>query len=123
MAEYTPTTEEVRARHAARDTAGFDAGALAFDRWLAAHDAEVRAGVVAEEPEWEIGYQLTQDDGSNIGTGYPYPDAERAALDGERRAKETNEDYPMYPRVHSVIVRRVKAGPWVPVKQEGTDDA
>lgn len=23
------------------------------DRWLAAHDAEVRAGVVAEEPEWE----------------------------------------------------------------------
>lgn len=82
----------------------------------------ISAGVVAEEPEWEIGYQLTCDDGSNIGTGYPYPDAERAALDGERRAKETNEDYPMYPRVHSVIVRRRKAGPWVPVKQEGAED-
>lgn len=127
--EYTPTTEEVRdyIRTADRVTAHmFAAGAdsvEAFDRWLAAHDAEVRAGVVAEEPEWEVGYQLTQDDGASIGTGWPYPTVEEAARDGHRRATETNEDYPMYPRVHSVVVRRRKAGPWVPVKQEGANDA
>ena len=59
MSPYTPTTEEVRdyIRAADRVTAHTFSGSSdsveAFDRWLAAHDAEVRAGVVAEEPEWE----------------------------------------------------------------------
>ena len=49
MSEYTPTTEEVREyiRAADRVTAHMFAGSAdsveAFDRWLAAHDADVRA--------------------------------------------------------------------------------
>ncbi len=46
---YTPTTEEVRAAYAVD---GIGAPSLAnghrFDRWLAAHDAEVRAQALNE---------------------------------------------------------------------------
>lgn len=54
MSEYTPTTDEVRADFVALHTRNFDAYAVGrsltseqeyygedFDRWLAAHDAEV----------------------------------------------------------------------------------
>jgi hypothetical protein len=60
MSEYTPTTEEMRALYTAErldgpHLDGFPAPTIQqaeaeFDRWLAAHDADVRAGVVAEEP-------------------------------------------------------------------------
>ncbi len=58
MTGYTPTTEEVReaisewawARRMFRPELGQSDG-LEADRWLAAHDAEVQAQVVAEEPE------------------------------------------------------------------------
>lgn len=46
MTEYTPTTAEVRWAYAGLDQAAEEA----FDRWLQQHDAEVRAGVVPEEP-------------------------------------------------------------------------
>ena len=46
---YTPTTDEVRASYAVD---GIGAPSLAnghrFDRWLAAHDAEVRAQALRE---------------------------------------------------------------------------
>lgn len=78
-----------------------------FDRALAAHDAEVRAGAVAEEPEWEYGVRLegAHPDGyihrwPTLGEAH-----EHAAL---------NRDYA--PTYH----RRVKAAPWVPVDQEET---
>ena len=63
--DYTPTTEEVRGTYVAysfRDcfekpgpTQPKGEWGAEFDRWLAAHDAEVRAFVLAEqgEPEWE----------------------------------------------------------------------
>lgn len=73
MSEYTPTTEEIReyveTGGEPRPWVALDdaeksreqARVAAFDRWLAAHDAEVRAGVVAEEPAstdtFEDGYQ------------------------------------------------------------------
>lgn len=86
----TPTIEAVRATYATdyymtdvRGGVTAEERAAAFDRWLAAHDAEVRAGVVAEEPEWEYAYDSIAD-----------AEAERPS------------------------VRRRKAGPWVPVKQE-----
>jgi hypothetical protein len=105
MSDYTPTTEDVRARHAARDTAGFDAGASAFDRWLAAHDAEVRARVAAEEPEWEYGVDH-EGDGAVEKFGWKSYAAAKVA--------ETRD---------GIFMRRRKAGPWVPVKQEGESDA
>lgn len=59
MSEYTPSIDELReawlsAEFEERDSTTSDDDLRAeFDRALAAHDAEVRAGVVAEEPEWE----------------------------------------------------------------------
>ena len=106
MSDYTPTTEEVRAAIAAFTVMPPNARAVnpaLFDRWLAAHDAEVRAGVVAEEPEWEYGIRADGDD-------EPYTD---------------HSDDPDWlcdqitPEPGDAIVRRRKAGPWVPVKQEG----
>lgn len=61
--EFTPRTDQVREAFAYdpeseyRDPIGYPAmlneNRRVFDRWLAAHDAEVRASVVTEEPEWE----------------------------------------------------------------------
>ncbi|MFJ6429699.1 hypothetical protein [Microbacterium maritypicum] len=54
---YTPTMDELReawlqAESEERDASTSDDDLRAeFDRALAAHDAEVRAGVIAEEPE------------------------------------------------------------------------
>ena len=48
MSDYTPTTEEVRIKY--RLSSGRQPGDFAeFDRWLAAHDAEVRAAALAEQ--------------------------------------------------------------------------
>lgn len=52
MADYIPTTEEVRdnyARSLLWPAAQDPARAAFFDLWLAAHDAEVRASVLAEQ--------------------------------------------------------------------------
>lgn len=43
MGEYTPTTDEIQAIMGPSDGR--------FDRWLAAHDAEVRADAIAEVAE------------------------------------------------------------------------
>ncbi|WP_303708433.1 MULTISPECIES: hypothetical protein [Microbacterium] len=108
MSVYTPTTEEVRdyIRAADRVTAHMFAGSAdsveAFDRWLAAHDADVRAGVVAEEPEWEYGIRDTA--GDEMITG---PQSTTEGL------------VPLF--AGEVLERRRKAGPWVPVKQEGAE--
>lgn len=84
MTDYTPTTKQIRSawwmkRWDSKGQSRSEGSDAEFDRWLAAHDAGVRAGVVAEEPEWEYGVR------------------------GEE------------------IVRRRKAGQWVPVKQEGAE--
>lgn len=42
MSNYTPSTEAIRVRYASI-VPNFDLAAAEFDRWLAAHDAEVRA--------------------------------------------------------------------------------
>lgn len=153
MSEYTPTTDEIReyietggeprpwVELDEAEKAREKARVAAFDRWLAAHDAEVRAdeaaqwaqavidsgkqgerigaaraGVVAEEPEWEYGVRL-------------HPDVEFAP--NENRATYTPPTTPhpslelaqdmakLNPRYRATYHRRRKAGPWVPVKQEG----
>ncbi len=104
MTEYTPTTDDVRRAYSPAVGTWADSRA-AFDRWLAAHDAEMRASVLAEqgESEWEYGY----------GTGPAY----WTAYDREH-AEESR-------RPHERIVRRTKAapaGPWLPVEEgEGQD--
>jgi len=112
-----------------------------WDRMMAAHDAEVRAsvvpeigmpcantkphpahawqmsatgwclcaGVVAEEPEWEYGVEHAQVDGW----------VERE-LHLDRQ--EALDDYRTC-GMNCTLMRRRKAGPWVPLKQEGADDA
>lgn len=48
MTDYTPTTDRVREVYTfAGSSAGPGASAAQFDRWLAAHDAEVRAEATA----------------------------------------------------------------------------
>ncbi|WP_295105485.1 hypothetical protein [uncultured Microbacterium sp.] len=84
-----------------------------FDRMLAARDAdvraqtlvqarqiaEVRAGVVAEEPEWEYIHLIGE------------PPIQMAIKSTPERA------------THKRIPRRVfEPGPWVPVKQEGAEE-
>ena len=45
---YTPTTEEVREAYGYWSDSGPHAPPDEFDRWLAAHDAEVRAQALRE---------------------------------------------------------------------------
>lgn len=153
MSDYTPNADQIRAVFmggAANEAQGERRGE-SFDRWLAAHDAEVRAeadalrstiaqaqarfrqyasqeaptydqevdalldisrilstaavraSVVAEEPEWEYGIALF----GEMDDVQPWPTEERAL-----RELQDAED---------ILIRRRKAGPWVPVKQEGAD--
>lgn len=70
----------------------------------AAIDAEARAGVVAEEPEWEYGIR---DEGANepFTDHYDSIDAMSEEFDGFLAQKGEE------------VARRRKAGPWVPVEQ------
>lgn len=116
MTESTPTTEEVRdyIRAADRVTAHMFAGSAdsveAFDRWLAVHDAEVRAGVVAEESEWEYGISSGHGSVNYVGTR-EYVDARVQSFEKAGAPLCDGEQ----------IVRRRKVGLWVPVKQEGAE--
>lgn len=130
MSAHMPTTEEIRdyIRAADRVTAHmFSADAPdavdAFDRWLATHDAEVHASAVVEEPEWEWGYRLVGDDGNVYKTGFAYDDPAEPSERAKMRAAEENEvrEETGEPRLAPVLIRRLKAGPWVPVEQGGTD--
>ncbi|CAN7517399.1 hypothetical protein LJR042_003535 [Microbacterium maritypicum] len=70
-------------------------------------EAEVRAGVVAEEPEWAVEYGVRGDVDS------PMVSREAAEHAIERMAKAPRG----YRITRSLVERRVS--PWVPVKQEG----
>lgn len=124
MSEYTPTTEDVRfAMAGLRMSAERFVTRDSFDRWLASHDAEVRArgeyyegfeegikvgraearaGVVAEEPEWAV---------DSIQYGH-------VLADGIFIVEHRGVNY-------STHQRRIKLGQpessWVPVKQEGAE--
>lgn len=93
-----PLREAVR--DAARDSIKWRF-AFEIDRIEAAHDAEVRAGVVTEEPEWEYAYEV---DG--------YWDDDKFVVEEYRHVGDTSPH---------ALARRRKAGPWVPVKQEGAE--
>ena len=69
-------------------------------------------GVVVEEPEWEYGVRLTGGDRDRRTAGYIYrwpslaQAEDQAALNFDASAE---------------FFTRIKAGPWVPVKQEGAE--
>lgn len=111
--EWTPSTEQVRSHYVFNQSNQWDAErGEAFDRWLATHDAEVQAQVVAEEPGWEYGVRLTGGDRDRRTAGYIYrwpslaQAEDQAALNFDASAE---------------FFTRIKAGPWVPVKQEGAE--
>lgn len=127
MSEYTPTTDEVReaiaewawSRRMFRpELAQSDGGET--DRWFAAHDAEVRAGVVSEEPEWEYRATACEPDTGDIYDSTSVHESPEAAFfaANEYGLLESNDDLP---QLVIGMQRRRKAGPWVPVKQEGTN--
>ena len=87
--------------------------------------AERARSVVAEEPEWEYGYELIESDTRDVlSRGWPFDTAEQA---GEAATKRAAEEFdPEYPPLIPQVVRRSKgpwlaAGDWVPVKQEGAE--
>ena len=107
MSDYTPTTGEVHRRYAyarsGKPGHKNQSAVAEFDCWLAAHDAEVRASVLAEqgEPEWEYGY------GANYPVLWTAPSQEQAEKwrgPGERTWKRT---------------AAIPAGPWLPVEENG----
>ena len=124
MSDYTPTTEAVRAKYA-RGTrsdgthAQFVKWQKEFDRWIAAHDAEVLApaGVTQPEPEYEYTWAGTDDEGDDwlmddwfatVGVAEQYANS---FLGGWVRTDNGR------------LARRVKAGAWEPVpNQTGETD-
>ena len=56
MSNYTPTTDEVRDAYGYWSDSGPHAPPDEFNRWLAAHDAELRAQIAAEieARQWEV---------------------------------------------------------------------
>lgn len=146
--EYTPSTEEIREQYwvSSGDPRRSSEAWAEFDRWLAAHDAEVRAeqadhdamringldtrlaaakrkiaemwtGVVAEEPEWEYGTALRTPNGSLWDFEYEGP---REAAEWHVRAcAKDGHDHGMDECVIVRRSRRISVGEWVPISQEG----
>lgn len=139
MSEYTPTTEEIReyietggeprpwVELDEAEKAREKARVAAFDRWLAAHDAEVRASVVPEigmpcantKPHPAHAWQMS-------GTGWCLC-AGVVTEEPEWEYGVKFDDLPgrvfdRLPGDPRATHRRRKSGPWVPVKQEGADD-
>ncbi|WP_424937542.1 MULTISPECIES: hypothetical protein [Bacteria] len=135
MSDYTPTTEDVR-RSALEYWPPITGEE--FDRWLAAHDAEVRAALEAAEKRaeyWESEYRTAEDTKAELraalaeqgteeweygaqhsqGTN-PHPSRKRAE---EMVAWHASKDARKRPeaRGKAGLVRRRPAGPWVPVDQ------
>lgn len=107
--ESDPAKDERFVRYMAMATPlGYQSALTVVQQMTALIEAETRAraaGVVTEEPEWEYGIRAEGDD-------EPYTD---------------HSDDPDWlcdqitPEPGDAIVRRRKAGPWVPVKQEGAE--
>ncbi|MDH5133631.1 MULTISPECIES: hypothetical protein [unclassified Microbacterium] len=124
MNDYTPTTEEVLEHWSATRGSAIDPEAAKrkaerermFRRWLAAHDAEKRAEWEAEEPELEYGVTSKWgiQETPTLHGANQYASHLRRSIESGRESGDL--DY------HGRVMRRTKAkaGPWMPVKQEGT---
>ncbi|WP_288870834.1 hypothetical protein [uncultured Microbacterium sp.] len=145
MNNYTPTTEQVRTEWIESGTNAPGPrlhAAVAFDRWLAAHDAEVRARAFTSAAgiarSYDTGYDTTAASiaealKESAGVVAEEPEWEYGVI-GPTGRVVNNGDYTTEQRL-----RRRKAGPWetgcfghcdpegwhspcrVPVKQEGAE--
>lgn len=81
-----------------------------------AHDAEKRAEWEAEqgEPEWEYGFELIESDTRDVLDRSGSFDNEPAARHWAKVTHERESD-PEFPPLDILIVRRRKAGPWLPI--------
>lgn len=121
--DYTPTTEDVEvyfalglAEYSVGNEHTLSAAHDGFRRWLAAHDAALRAEWEAErlaepsEVEWEYRYAELLS-----GTMYTYgpehtEDMSFESFEEASGARIEDTD---------IVVRRRPAGPWVPVNENG----
>jgi hypothetical protein len=70
----------------------------------------------AAPQEWEYGYELIEADTRDVLTrGYPFPDAGKAATQGNERAAEESE---IGEPVLACVVRRRPNGPWEPLPED-----
>lgn len=125
MSNYTPAPHESRARFIAgsidviqrRDgctpSEAEETAIGEWERWMEWHNVRVRRAVVAEEPEWEYGAQHSQ--GTNA-----HPSRKQAeemvawhAAGDERKQ--------LHARGKTALVRRRKAGPWMPIEAQADD--
>ena len=124
--EFTPTTEQVRSAYAHdpeaeyRDPVGFPAmqreNLRAFDRWLAAHDAQKRAEWEAEQRgrrEFTAAY-TTQ---SGVVCPFGYPTVVQA--DAQAVADEFSREDPDGPNYF--VATRILP-PWLPVTNTESED-
>lgn len=95
---------------------GYESTTIGITAALEAADALIAAGVVAEEPEWAVSVARTTGYGDPV--VYDFPDR----LAAERFIKNPPLWFPGDDNQTKTLVRRRKAGPWAPVKQEGADD-
>lgn len=93
---------------------GYYSTTIGITAALEAADALIAAGVVAEEPEWEYGVKFDwKPEPSYVGS---YENC-RYFMDQPNDSLEKHA----YPDDTKTLLRRRKAGPWAPVKQEGAD--
>lgn len=98
MSGYTPTTEHIREYVATGGEprpwlpptpAKDEARGTAFDRWITAHDAEVRAQALRDaadeveriDPQWDSALWISEADDERGGTYWPMPHWLRARAD------------------------------------------
>jgi hypothetical protein len=62
MSEYTPTTAQIKEKYV-EDTIPIDIAEVEFDRWLAAHDTEVRNATLEEAALISLEMEANQGDG------------------------------------------------------------
>lgn len=111
--EYTPTIEQFLGfANTALIASGMpeEEAFRTTERVLAAHDAEVRASVVAEEPEWEYGYRPT------YGEMHPSKAGERTYAIWVTRRTPDNWRPEMGEVYRRTAEKVIPAGPWVPVE-------
>lgn len=83
--------------------------------------AEVRAGVVAEEPEWEYRAVACEPDTGDVYNSTSRPASSEQWARSDADLEEILHSDPDLPQLVLKVQCRRKAGPWVPVKQEGAD--
>lgn len=127
VSEYTPTTEEVLeaiaewvwSRRMFRPELGQSDGGEAT-RWLAAHDAEVRAAALDEQgtEEWEYGLTWEPDvSGFDEPQSYSGCETEEGAWETGRQLAGDAQAVKVWKRPMRPAVQAVPAGPWVPVEE------